>query len=142
MKNVKITIKSTQNYENGQKDTAEISTVGTFEKNEDSFIISYLDSSATGFEGCTTTLTVFDNDKVTLLRTGKNNNSDLTIENGKKHHSVYSTVYGDMMIGVNAKSVVSTLTQNGGNIYLNYTVDINSAFISANELYITVEETK
>ena len=141
MKEVKITIKSTQTY-GEEKDNTELITLGEYEGDDGFFRISYKDSAATGYEGCTTVLTVEGDDKVSLLRTGKENNSNLIIENGKKHHCVYSMPFGDMMVGVNTKKVVSTLDSDGGNLYLNYTIDINSAYMSDNELFITIEETK
>ena len=141
MKEVKITIKSTQSY-GEEKDSTELITVGRYEVTDGVFCISYKDSEATGYAGCTTMLTVDSDKKVTLLRTGKSNNSNLIIENGKKHHCVYSMPFGELMVGVNGKKVMSTLDNDGGKLYLNYTIDINSAYMSDNELLITIEEIK
>ena len=138
--NVKITIKSIQNYGNKEKDSVELITIGDYSFADGIYTISYKDSEATGFEGCTTTLTV-DKDKVSLVRSGEHHNSNLTIEDGKKHHCVYGTPYGDLMVGVNAKKVISALNDDGGDLYLNYTIDINSTYMSDNELFIKVEET-
>ena len=141
MKTAKITIKSTQTYDK-EKESAELITFGDYVAQDNVFCISYKDTEATGFAGCTTVLTVDGDDKVTLHRTGKKHNANLVIEDGKKHHCVYGTPYGDLMVGVNTKKVISTLSENGGDLYLNYTIDINSTYMSDNELFITVEETK
>lgn len=139
--NVKITIKSKQKYENNEKDSTELITVGEYKSEDGVYTISYNDSEATGFEGCTTTLTV-EKDKASLIRSGEKHNSNLIIEDGKKHHCVYSTPHGDLMVGVNAKKVIPALNENGGDLYLNYTIDINSTYMSDNELFIKVEETE
>lgn len=139
--NAKITIKSKQTYENKERDSAELITIGEYKAENGVYVISYKDSEVTGFEGCTTTLTV-ERDKASLVRSGEKHNSNLIIEDGKKHHCVYSTPYGDLMVGVNAKKVIPALNDNGGDLYLEYTIDINSTYMSDNELFIKVEETE
>ena len=44
------------------------------------------------------------------------------------------------MIGVDAKTVKSTLTENGGSLYFSYTLDVNASLLSENEVTIDVKE--
>ncbi len=120
------------------KDTTELFTYGRMEQIANGFRLGYDESEATGFQGSHVTLEVF-RDKVTMQRRGKAVSS-LIIERGKKHHCHYGTEYGDFMIGISTDEIRSCLTDKGGDIYLKYTLDINSSYMSENEMYINVKE--
>lgn len=59
---------------------------------------------------------------------------------GKKHHCHYGTEFGDFMIGVCTDEIRNELAETGGEIYLKYTLDINSSYMSENEMFINVKE--
>lgn len=137
-KDVCIKIKSIQNSEEGE-DVTELFTYGKMIKNPDGcYSISYEETDAVGFEGCKVTMDI-SQDEVRLIRSG-NAVSDLIIERGKKHHCHYGTPYGDFMMGINTNDLKNEITDNGGSLYLNYTVDINSDFLSDNEMFINITE--
>lgn len=136
-KNVCITIKSTQTVDNS-KDTTELFTFGRMESTDDGFKLYYDESEATGFEGSSVTLDVMQ-DSVTMMRSGKAM-STLIIERGKKHHCHYGTEFGEFMIGISTDEIKNGLSESGGDIYLKYTLDINSSFMSENEMFINVKE--
>ena len=46
------------------------------------------------------------------------------------------------MIGVFGEQVAHNMTDSGGELYMRYTIDINSAMQSRNEVKITVKESK
>ena len=123
-KNVCITIKSTQTVDE-EKDTTELFTFGAMEQFDGGFRLHYDESEATGFEGSSVTLEVSDN-MVTMTRSGKVISS-LFIEKGKKHHCHYGTEFGDFMIGVCTDEIKNELKSTGGDVYLRYTLDINSS---------------
>ncbi|MBS7397694.1 MAG: DUF1934 domain-containing protein [Ruminiclostridium sp.] len=136
-KNVCITIKSTQTVDE-EKDTTELFTFGAMEQFDGGFRLHYDESEATGFEGSSVTLEVSDN-MVTMTRSGKVISS-LFIEKGKKHHCHYGTEFGDFMIGVCTDEIKNELKSTGGDVYLRYTLDINSSYMSENEMHINVKE--
>lgn len=137
-KDVCIKIKSIQNSEEGE-DVTELFTYGKMIKNPDGcYSISYEETDAVGFEGCKVTMDI-SQDEVRLIRSG-NAVSDLIIERGKKHHCHYGTPYGDFMMGINTNDLKNEITDNGGSLYLNYTIDINSDFLSDNEMFINITE--
>ena len=136
-KNVCITIKSTQTVDE-EKDTTELFTFGAMEQFDGGFRLHYDESEATGFEGSSVTLEVSDN-MVTMTRSGKVISS-LFIEKGKKHHCHYGTEFGDFMIGVSTDEIKNELKSTGGDVYLRYTLDINSSYMSENEMHINVKE--
>ena len=136
MKDVLITIKGTQEYE-GDADVIEMMTVGTLEEEEDSCRLIYKEDDESG-GAITTTLTVHDK-MVTLERSGALN-SRMIIEQGQRHICHYDTGVGELMIGVFGESICSTLDRDQGNLSLKYTIDINAALASRNEIAISVKE--
>ena len=136
-KKVSITIDSTQTVD-GESDKTELFTVGILEADADGYKLCYDESEATGFEGISVTVKLLP-DSVTVMRTGKAV-STLIIERGKKHHCHYGTEFGDFLIGVNTDEIKNNLTENGGEVYLKYTLDINSSLMSENEMRINVKE--
>ena len=137
LKEVSITIDSIQIVD-GESDKTELFTVGTMGSCENGYRLYYDESEATGFEGSKVTVTVTD-DSVVVERTGKAI-STLIIERGKKHHCHYGTEFGEFLIGVNTDEVRNNLDESGGEVYLKYTLDINSSLMSENEMKIKVKE--
>lgn len=140
-KKVRITMKNVSSVD-GDDDIIELITEGTMRQTEKDGItgweISYEDSEATGFTGSVTTVTVFGEDYASMQRTG-NAESHLIIEKGRKHHCHYSTEYGSMMMGIYTKRIINRLDENGGELYLSYSIDINSVLISENEVYMEIK---
>ena len=136
MKDVLITIKGTQEYE-GDADVIEMMTVGTLEESEGNCRLIYKEDDESGGT-VTTTLTVCDK-MVTLERSGALN-SRMIIEQGQRHICHYDTGFGELMIGVFGESICSTLDREQGNLSLKYTIDINAALASRNEIAISVKE--
>ncbi len=136
-KEVYITLKSAQTVDNST-DTTELFTVGTFERTEEGYRLFYDETEATGFAGSSVTLNISDT-SVTMMRTGTAI-STLIIEKGEKHHCHYGTEYGDFMIGISTDEVKNNVSDDGGNLYLKYTLDINSSLMSVNEMFINIKE--
>lgn len=140
-KKVTITLKSISDSGHGAPDVMELITEGTFKPvklgNADGWEISYEDSEATGFAGSTTTVTCIGNELASMRRSGSAD-SHLVIEKDRRHHCHYGTEYGDMLLGISASRIINRLSEEGGVLYFKYTIDINSAFVSENEIYFEV----
>lgn len=137
--NAMITMKSIQSVY-GEKTESELLTTGKFTVSDDSFCISYEDSEATGFKGSTTKILVRCNSKyASVTRTGSAS-SVLIMETEKKHHCQYGTPYGTMDIGIYTHFIKNSLTQNGGELHMKYTMDINSSYVSDNEIIVYVKK--
>jgi uncharacterized beta-barrel protein YwiB (DUF1934 family) len=100
-------------------------------------VISYEDTSATGFEGSVTTITVYGNDSASIIRRGTAN-SVLSLEIGRKHYCQYGTPFGDMRIGVYTHAIDNTIEKDG-RLYLKYTLDLNSSYLSDNEIIMNIK---
>lgn len=140
-KKVTITLKSISDSGHGAPDIMELITEGTFKPiklgNADGWEISYEDSEATGFAGSTTTVTCIGDELASMRRSGSAD-SHLVIEKDRRHHCHYGTEYGDMLLGISASRIINRLSEDGGVLYFKYTIDINSAFVSENEIYFEV----
>lgn len=121
------------------KETLSLFTLGSFEKKDDRYLISYRDSEATGFAGDITTLEVVGDRQVTVRRQGRTF-SELVLENGIRHLCHYDTGFGTMMLGVHADEIQNSLSENGGDLRFHYRLDVNSSEVSENQLNITVKE--
>ena len=64
-------------------------------------------------------------------------NSVLTLETGRKHFCQYETPFGGMQIGVYTHTIENTLSEDG-KLYLKYTLDLNSSYLSDNEIIMTI----
>lgn len=116
----------------------ELLTKGFYSMKDDSFSISYEDSDATGFNGSVTEISVKSDKYASVIRTGSSD-SDLIIETGKKHHCQYQTPYGSMDIGIYTHYIKNNLDENGGRLHMKYTLDINSTYMSDNEIIVNVK---
>ena len=133
-----IEIKSKTVNNLGEEDVMEVKTVGKYGIKNGKAYVSYDEGSALGIEGVTTILKA-EEDLVILRRTGSLE-SRLEIEKGERHQCHYSTVYGDLFVGIFGETIENNLNNNGGKLSMSYTIDINCEFMSRNNVEITVKE--
>lgn len=138
--NYLISIKNRQRMD-GETGEIEVTTLGSYVKKGDSRYIVYKEYDTENNNSAqTSVLKVEGNSRVTLMRSaGK---TRLVLEKGKRHMCPYDTGYGFMMIGVFTSKVDSRLDDLGGQVEVNYTLDVNANLSSLNEILITVKEAK
>lgn len=135
-KKVLISLTSIQHQDDDTSKT-ELLTKASFVRENGFDIISYEDTSATGFEGSVTTIKVDSGKNASIVREGTAN-SVLSLEIGRKHFCQYGTPYGCLQIGVYTHSIKNTIAEDG-RLYLKYTLDLNSSFLSDNEIIMTMQ---
>lgn len=134
--NIRMTVKQTAD---GNTDSSELFTKGEFREHAGSWFIDYDESEATGYDGSHVQLRIGQEDEtITMTRTGKAFSS-LIFENGKRHFCHYGTEYGDCMIGISTNEMRRGITSDGGEIYVRYTIDVNSGLMLTNEITINVK---
>ena len=137
--NVIISIKGKQLYAECAPEEIELVTAGTMERDgQGGCTISYQESELTGLEGTLTTIQV-DGEQVTLLRVGEFN-SQMVFQEGRRHLSMYNTPYGAMTIGVNTRHLLADLNDQGGDIEVDYSVEVDHALAGRNIFRINVKE--
>ena len=69
-------------------------------------------------------------------------NSQLVFQEGRRHFSMYNTPYGAMTIGVNTRHLLAQLTDQGGDIEVDYSVEVDHALAGRNVFRISVRESE
>lgn len=136
-KNVLINVISSQMID-GQAENMEISVVGVLTHNGEDYIIEYTEYDG-DMQGCNTCVSVEGGECVSITREG-GFTTEMMLENGKRHSSLYSTPYGELTIGLYTKMVNSDMSAVGGTLEMDYTIDFNSGLVSENSMKITVSE--
>ena len=137
-KDVIISIKGKQSPERGDSDIIEFMTEGRFFLKDGKYYITYKETEMTGLAGTTTTLKV-EGEKVTLMRFGANN-SQMVFEKGHKYTGHYETQYGAFTIGVMPSDVKVLVGDSGGEINVEYAIEIGGGQASQNDFHIMFRE--
>lgn len=136
--NAKITLKTIQYAFDGNEDTIELVTKGTFAAREGKFYIIYEESEITGFEDTTTTIKISD-EKITLSRRGKFN-SKMEFIKDQKRLCNYPTPYGMIPVAVQPVEMTYKLDEkSGGDVNLEYILDISNKAYAKNKLALNVK---
>lgn len=137
--NYLISILGTQTVD-GESDEIEVTTVGSYLNKNGKRYIAYTeyDRENPG-NSIRSVLKVEDDLKVTIIRSG-DSRGRLTLEKGRRHQCHYSTAMGDLMIGVFADRIDSTLDDSGGELNVSYYIDFNSDLMSRNSFKIKVKK--
>ena len=135
--NVIISIRGQQLFDDQEPDVMELITPGRLEQTEDGFTLSYQESELTGLEGTTTVFRI-QGQQVTLVREGEVN-SLMVFEEGQRHLSMYETPYGALSVGINTRRMKTDLSPSGGDIEIDYAIEVDHAVTGQNlfQIHIT-----
>jgi uncharacterized beta-barrel protein YwiB (DUF1934 family) len=137
-KYVIISVKGTQTSANQDPNILELVTEGKYYKKGNAYFITYKESEVTGMEGTTTTLKISDG-VVTLMRFGSVN-SQFIFEQGQKHLSYYDTSFGNFTVGVYANEVDVKVDDKGGEIKVDYRMEIDNNKAGENDFHMFIRE--
>ena len=137
--NVIISIKGKQLYAESAPEGVELVTAGTLKRDgAGGYTVSYQETELTGLEGTVTKLHIRDG-QVTLLREGSIN-SQMVFEEGRRHLSMYETPYGALSVGVNTRRMRSTLSEAGGDLEIDYAIEIDNLIAGHNLFRMNVRK--
>lgn len=137
-KNVMISIRGFQAYEGTENDSMSLLTEGRLRPVEGGYQLTYEETALTGMEGTTTTFQI-QGPRVTLMRTGAVC-SQMVFEQGRRHHSLYSTPYGNLEVGISTSRLRSTISPQGGKLEIDYSIEIDHALAGRNSFRVSVRE--
>ena len=138
-KNVIISIKGVQSTDGEQPEIIELVTEGKLlDCGDAGYALTYQESQLTGLEGTLTTFQV-EPGCVTLLRVGEVN-SQMVFQPGRRHFSLYETPYGALSVGINTRKMRANLDERGGEIEIDYAIEIDHAVAGENMFHIDVRE--
>ena len=138
MKDVIISIKGVQRPHLAEEDSVEFITSGAYCHADTETVLTYMESEMTGMEGTRTTFRVTP-PLVTLTREGTLS-AQMVFEQGKKHLFLYETPYGATTMGVDTRRLTSELEAGGGEMEIDYAIDVDSVVVSENRFVIRVRE--
>lgn len=94
-----------------------------------------------GLENLSTTISFDENERsvITISRTGDLRQA-FVIKEGVRHFNVYSTPYGPIEMCIWGRKVENELTEEGGKIKLDYSVELKGMTAQRNKMEITVKK--
>lgn len=135
---VLITLRGTQQYEQDKPETVELMTRGVMLDRNGKFSISYTETELTGTPGVVTTFFIPNPQRVVLTREGPIQ-SRMVFSEGVKDESLYDLGFGSLLVGVCARKIDVDLSEEGGRLRIDYTVEIEQSVTSRNSYEILVK---
>jgi len=136
MKKVLISIKGLPVFSASEDDAFELMTDGEYSKENGKSTFSYIDSTVTGQDGLLTTFDV-ENDCV-ILRRGDGMSGDMIFSENQKHHFLYDTPFGSIMLGIDTHSITNDMNDDGGNLEIRYDIEVDNVSVSQNLFKINI----
>ena len=136
-KNVFISIKGLPVYSSDENDAFELMTDGEYFHTENVSTLSYVESSLTGVDGM---LTIFDIEPNRIvLRRGDGLTGDMIFDEEEKHHFLYNTPFGSIMMGIDTHSITKSMGEDGGNLEIRYDIEVDNIAVSQNLFKLNVK---
>ena len=135
-KDVLVTFSSNNAYEVNESDKVVFQTAGTFYLKDGKYYLKYNEEIED--VKVSNTLKIEDK-KVTIMRFGEVN-TQITVEQGKKHLNYYETPEGTFLMGIFGDRVDINLKEREGSILLKYGVEFNNVLTTHNTIDVKFEE--
>lgn len=133
-----ISIESTRFLPPSKPDAIQTQTQGTLEdRGESGMVLTYQEPAGSGLEGTLTTLWV-EPGRVVLERIGPLG-SRMVFEEGWEHRCTYKTPYGAFPMRILTRALRSCLSVQGGEVSMDYDLELDGADAGRNVLRIQVE---
>jgi len=136
MKKVLISIKGLPVFATDEEDAFELMTDGEYQQKDGISTFRYMESMLTGQEGLLTTFDV-ENDRVVLKR-GDGLSGDMIFSESQKHHFLYDTPFGHVMLGIDTHSITKNMSDDGGNLEIRYDIEVDNVSVSQNLFKINI----
>ena len=133
---VMLSIRGEQYFDGIDPDAQELMTEGTMTLTEDGMVLSYQETALTGMEGTTTRFQI-QGPRVILTRSGTVN-SQMVIEEGRQHTSLYETPFGELSVDIQTSVLKHNLTERGGLMEIKYSIAVEHTVTGRNCFKIRV----
>jgi len=137
--NYLISIRGRQQYDD-ESGSIDIDTVGSYTTKNGVRYICYreYDQDNPSHSYLTTLKVDTETGDVTMIHSG--GATRLFLQKGQRNVCRYDTGVGVLMLGVFTTAIRDKLDDNGGELTLEYTLDINASVSSRNSIHVTVKE--
>lgn len=140
IKDVVISIRSLIDYGMDEEDSIDFSTDGVYQLEDGVAHIAYLESEVTGLSGTRTSVKVTP-DSVIVDRRGSLT-SRMEFSPGSRSSFLYDTPVGQATMNMNTRSVRHCFDVSGGELEIDYVLDMEHTVVSRNKFMLTVREQK
>ena len=123
-----------------ESDKIELTTVGTLEETDKSYVIKYNEQQATPMAPVAVSVTVDKTEGIAEMTREGGFYSCLTIDKNERRLCRYGTEYGDILMGISGHSIDIDINGGEGSFYLAYDIDINGALASRNDIKLSFKE--
>lgn len=138
-KDVIIQINGHPKYDDDDGEVIELTTAGRLYRKNGSYYIMYKESELTGMDGVTTTLKI-EGKCITLMRNGFYP-TQMVFEKGQRHFGIYNTEMGALTVAISARNIINNMTDSGGELSIDYSIEIDHVLTGENMFKINVKET-
>lgn len=135
-KDVLITISGVQ-MTDGDNSDVEMITTGSYYRKNGKHYITY-DEVLEGYEGKIRNLIKIQPNSMDIIKSGLTN-VHMTFEKNKKRLTCYATPMGDMMVGLNTRSIHVSEKEDSLNVMVEYSLDINYEHISECNIQVDIQ---
>ncbi len=139
MKDVTISIFS-RNSAGEDEDSIDFVTDGLYTFDGGVACLTYLETEVTGMAGTRTSVMVFP-DKVVVDRDGTVT-SRMIFQEGSKNSFLYDTPVGSATMHMDTRRILFRFNEHGGELEIDYVLDLEHAFVTRNIFRIEVKELK
>lgn len=134
--NAVIKITGVQGFMQPDAETVEFVTDGVYCRTEDGYQIFYHESALTGLAGTSTTVDI-TRDAITVERKGMLN-TKMVFREGEKDRFLYDTRFGSATMGIETRKVAASFDDYGGDLGIDYVVNMEHTVASRNKLNMSV----
>jgi len=138
LKDVVITIRSMIDYGMEEEDMIDFSTDGVYKLEDGVAQIAYLETEVTGLQGTRTSVKVLP-ERIIIDRRGSLT-SRMEFMPGGKSSFLYDTPVGQATMNMNTRSVRHRFDHTGGELEIDYVLDMEHTVVSRNKFLLTVRE--
>lgn len=124
----------------GQSDTIELKTSASYVTKNGNRYITYKEYDANCPNQVFRTTVKIDKEGIVTILKGGTERHHLVLEKGVRHKCEYYTSFGSLSLGIYTDSVRNELDDNGGELEVHYSIDIQAELASINELHLKLKE--
>lgn len=138
LQDVWISIHSVNGCDDEEPDSLEFSTDGQYLYRGGEGRLSYWESEVTGLEGTRTSMTIRP-DEIVVDRDGTVK-SRMIFKEGSRSSFLYNTPFGQATMGVDTRRIRRSVDERGGQVEIDYVVDMEHAVVARNKFQITIRQ--
>ena len=138
---VLITLRGTQTRAQEEPQFIELITGGTMTGRNGKYAISYEETEVSGTKGVVDTFLIFNPKRIVLTREGSIR-SRMVFEEDRKNEALYDLGFGSLLVSISARHIEVDLSDSGGRLQIDYTVEIEQTISSHNSYELIIEPVK